>query len=454
MSRSTSENGIVIAVIGPKPLVRRTEEALKLFPSFIPRLIPCSSDQALLEGVQSVTDEAEVLLFSEYRGYKQAREKLNPRTPSHYVPLMGTGLYRSIFRLKNIHSFQRLSVDTISPNYVNQIFSELGETPMDLVYVPDSSTASSDQIAAFHRDHFLRDAGYVAMTGIHSVSEILREMSVPSEWVTPTQQDLIVTLERALLSTETRRNKESQIVVGIIHIDDYREAANRFTTEHEIQRMELDIHRQLLEYVKQLDGHLINAGGGEYLFFTTRGVFERETRGYKYIPLLEKTPRSLGITLSIGIGFGRSATDAGSHARLAIRQSMEAGGNICFIVREDRSVIGPVETTQPMIYELTVTDHELLEEAEKAGMSAVYMSRLVGRIARHGKSDYTAQELSTILGVTVRSTHRILLQWIDAGLVEIVGEEKVTTRGRPRQIYRLSFVKEQMQKRNLFPDPV
>jgi predicted ArsR family transcriptional regulator len=54
--------------------------------------------------------------------------------------------------------------------------------------------------------------------------------------------------------------------------------------------------------------------------------------------------------------------------------------------------------------------------------------------------DYTAHELASVLGVTVRSAHRILLQWMDASLVEIVGEEKVSSKGRPRQIYRLSFL--------------
>jgi hypothetical protein len=452
-SFTDGEPVIAIGVIGPKPLVDRAEEALKSFPTFVPHLRPLASEEELLDATSELLDTVEVLLFSEYRGYKLAQDRLELKVPAHYVPLMGTGLYRSLFRLNSLHGAQKLSIDSVAERYVKNILEELGENNRETVYFPGPPTAPVEEIVRFHRKNALSHPRCVAMTGNHAVAMEMEKENIPHEWVTPTLQDLIVALERALLSTETRRIKEAQIVVGLIQIDNYRKIAGQFSYEHDIQRLELDLHRLLLDYVKQLDGHLTNLGGGEYLFFTTRGIFERETRGYKYLPLLEETHRSLGITLSIGIGFGRSATDAGTHARMALRQSTEFGGNICFIVREDRSVIGPVEMTHPMIYELSITDESLLREAEKAGMSAIYMSKLAAQIARYGKTDYTAHELAAVLGITIRSAHRILLQWIDAQLVDIVGEEKVATRGRPRQIYRLTFVQELMRKRNLLKHP-
>jgi hypothetical protein len=452
-SFTDGEPVIAIGVIGPKPLVDRAEEALKSFPTFVPHLRPLASEEELLDATSELLDTVEVLLFSEYRGYKLAQDRLELKVPAHYVPLMGTGLYRSLFRLNSLHGAQKLSIDSVAERYVKNILEELGENNRETVYFPGPPTAPVEENVRFHRKNALSHPRCVAMTGNHAVAMEMEKENIPHEWVTPTLQDLIVALERALLSTETRRIKEAQIVVGLIQIDNYRKIAGQFSYEHDIQRLELDLHRLLLDYVKQLDGHLTNLGGGEYLFFTTRGIFERETRGYKYLPLLEETHRSLGITLSIGIGFGRSATDAGTHARMALRQSTEFGGNICFIVREDRSVIGPVEMTHPMIYELSITDESLLREAEKAGMSAIYMSKLAAQIARYGKTDYTAHELAAVLGITIRSAHRILLQWIDAQLVDIVGEEKVATRGRPRQIYRLTFVQELMRKRNLLKHP-
>ncbi|PWW28246.1 GTP cyclohydrolase III [Cytobacillus oceanisediminis] len=432
------ENGIAIGVIGPKILVERTREALQSFPSFTPIFQVYENENAATSLTAELINKVEVLLFLEYHVFRKVKESMEFSIPVHYVPLMGTGLYRSLFRIKTLYGLNALTVDSVTQAYVENILNELGEKNTQLTFFEGTATASLDDILTFHVENFNKQQEFSAMTGVQTVAERLTELGVPNEWVTPTHQDLIVSLERALLATKTRRNKESQIVVGLIDIDNFKKMVGLYPTEHEIQKLKLDLHRLLLDYVKLLDGHLTSLGGGEFLFFTTRGIFERETRGYKFLPILDDAHKSLGVSISIGIGFGRSATDAGNHARIALRQSKEFGGNTCFIVREDRSVIGPVEMTHPMIYDLSITDEKLLSVAEKAGMSAAYMSKLMAQVVRYNKTHYTAQELSTILGITIRSANRILVQWSDAGMVDVVGEEKISSRGRPRQIYRLS----------------
>ncbi|MNM84456.1 hypothetical protein D3C81_965460 [compost metagenome] len=213
----------------------------------------------------------------------------------------------------------------------------------------------------------------------------------------------------------------------------------KWNSEHEVQKLKLDIHRMVLGYVESLDGYLISTGGDEYLFFTTRGIFERETGGYKMIPLGKEANKSYGMSLSIGIGFGISANEAGTHARAALRKSKEAGGNTCFIVREDRTLIGPLEMADPMEKVLPPVEADLMREAEEAGMTSAYLSRLITQMARYGKYEYTVHDLAALLEITVRSAHRLLLLWIDNGLVEISGMEKVP-KGRPRQIFRFSFL--------------
>jgi hypothetical protein len=233
--------------------------------------------------------------------------------------------------------------------------------------------------------------------------------------------------------------KEAQIVVGLLNVDHFGRHIQNQISEHEVQKFKLEIHRMLLDYVESLDGYLTHLGGDEYLFFTTRGIFERETGGYKSIPLARKAGKTFGLSLSIGIGFGRSANEAGTHARSALRKSKEAGGNTCFIVREDRTLIGPLEMADPIAHDLSVTDAELLQKAEAAGMTSEYLIKLLARVARSGKTDFKVFELAAMLDITVRSTHRLLLQWIDNGLIDVARMEKVP-KGRPRQVYRLTFL--------------
>ncbi|KMK92335.1 hypothetical protein [Rossellomorea marisflavi] len=448
--RGTNNSEINIGIICPEALVDQTKDTLKSFPNFKPHFGIMGPGSMISEVARGLMYEVDVLMFTDYHLYKLAKPFIDFPIPVHHVPLMGTGLYRSLFLIKNQFGLTHLSVDTVEQKYVKKILGELSVKDYELHVFPsfEKTTPLIDDIVTFHADNFHRD-GSVGLTGIEEVSRRLQAIHVPCQWVTPTHQDMIVSLERALLATETRRNKEAQIVFGLINIDDFKRVAEKYQSEHDIQILKLNIQQMLLDYIKQLDGHLIALGGEEYSFITTRGIFERETRGYKFIPLLQDTNQAMGITLSIGVGFGTTAAEAGSHARLALRQAKDSGGDVCYIVRENRSVLGPVDITSNMHYErydLAITDAELLEKAEKAGMSAAYMTKLMARVARYGIIDYTAQELASTLNITVRSAHRILLKWMDVELVDIVGEEKLTHKGRPRRIYRLSFILDESGK--------
>lgn len=443
-SNSSETKGIAIGIIGPEVIVEKMDHCLKGFPSFdtVARVYKQEEDAPELARELMEQGQVEVLLFSGPVPYRLAVEKVNFRIPVHYVPLTGSGLYRALFRMEKRFGLQNMSVDTISRQVVDRAYKELGETPGSLEYSNGAEFVSMQSLVDFHEQLFRSGQTQAVLTGVGSVADALTERGIPNEWMQPTDQDIIVSLERSLLSTETRRSKESQIVVGFIHVDDFERIASKRSSEHEVQRLKLDIHRMLLGYVESLDGHLTHMGGNEYLFITTRGIFERETYGYKSIPLARIVEKYYGLSLSIGIGFGRSANEAGTHARLALRNSKETGGDICFIVREDKSVIGPLEMTHPHEYDLSLIDANLLKRAEEAGLTSGYMSKLVAHVTRFGKTDYTAQDLASVLGVTVRSTHRFLLAWLDSGLIEIVGEEKGKSKGRPKQIYRLSFLNE------------
>ncbi|WP_407272017.1 hypothetical protein [Radiobacillus sp. PE A8.2] len=435
----SNSNQIKIGIIGSKPLLKEVELTLQYFPSFKPFFLEHNDEFNISDEVKEALNEVEIILFTEYHIYERVKDSLDTTVPTQYIPLIGTGLYRALFRMSYLLNVNQFTIDSVSRNYVEQIINELEVSNVNINYFNNHPYTTHKELIDFHSHAYNNGTSLGALTGVQSVSQTLTERNVPNIWVTPTNQDITVSLERALLSTETRRNKESQIVVGLIDIDEFRRVVEKFPSEHEIQKMKLDIHGMLLDYVKQLDGHLSSIGGGEYLFITTRGIFERETRGYKFIPLLEDENKTPGISLSIGVGFGRTATDAGTHARLALRQSKDAGGNICYIVREDKSVLGPVEMSNAVTYELSVTDKELLEKAEKAGMSATYMTKLLAQVKRYDKTDYTAFELASVLGITIRSAHRILAHWVDANIVDIIGEEKHSSKGRPRQIYRLNL---------------
>lgn len=433
---------IKIGIIGTQRNVEKLLNVIKAFPTFDPDVRIVDDEIETVAAVESLHSEVEVLLLFDAGSYRKVKEKGHVTVPVHHVPLTGAGLYRTLF-----HALQKgmlqggISVDSLTKSMVRGALKDLGIENVNPMVFTGPAHASHEQFFAFHYNQMTAGACSIAITGVEAVAQQLAAAGVPCELLAPSEQDMAVTLERALLSTESRRSKELQIVVGMINVDDFGKLAMKRNNEHEVQKLKLDIHRMVLDYVESLDGYLTSLGGDEYLFFTTRGIFERETGGYKTIPLAKEANQSYGISLSFGAGFGISANDAGTNARSALRKAKEAGGNTCFIVREDQTLIGPLEMAAPVQTVLSPIYADLIKKAEDAGMTSAYLSKLLANMSRFGKYEYKVHELAALLEITVRSAHRLLLLWIDNGLVDISGIEKVP-KGRPRQIFRFPFLLE------------
>ncbi|MBO1914291.1 hypothetical protein J4G37_56915, partial [Microvirga sp. 3-52] len=103
------------------------------------------------------------------------------------MPLMGTGLYRSLSIIKSGYSLQCLSIDTVEEKYVEQILLELEEDNYEIFACKGSSQV--DEVVQFHIVNY-KSFRAVALTGIQEVSIRLSELEIPNEWVTPTQQDM------------------------------------------------------------------------------------------------------------------------------------------------------------------------------------------------------------------------------------------------------------------------
>ncbi|WP_438350557.1 hypothetical protein ACP8HI_07880 [Paenibacillus sp. FA6] len=431
---------IKIGIIGTRTVVEKIASVIQSFPTFVPVIRIVNDEEETVHIAEQLSKDVELLLLSGPLSHRKVKEIVPLSVPVHYVPLTGAGLYKALF-----HSMQSgkleggISVDTLTRTIVIRTLHDLELDGTKVVVYDGPAYSSPDSLVAFHQKQAESGTCSIALTGVEQVAQQLTNLQVSNEWLVPSEQDIIVSLERALLSSESRRGKESQIVVGMINVDDFGKLVMKRNSEHEVQKLKLDIHRTVLGYVESLDGYLTSLGGDEYLFFTTRGIFERETGGYKTIPLAKDANKSFGISLSMGIGFGISANVAGMNARVALRKSKEAGGNTCFIVREDQTLIGPLEMADPVQTVLSPMNAELVKRAEDAGMTSAYLSKLLSQMARFGKCEYKVHDLAALLEVTVRSAHRLLLLWIDNGLVEIAGLEKMP-KGRPRQIFRFSFL--------------
>lgn len=433
------ENRIRLGVIGPTWMREVLEHCLKMFPSIQPifRLSDVLEDANVF--AIELQDEVDAYIFSGEVPYTLAKSNIPSGKPASFIPLKGTGLYQALYKLRTKTSFHHISFDGIASAYVEKVKNVLNENFSYNIYDGKPLLENVADMVHFHVRQFEKDEIVAVITCMKMVSEQLTEKGIPNEWLKPAEEDVIVTLERLLLATTQRRQRESQIVFGRIQIDSYSNVVKQLASEHQVQKRNVQLYRLLLDYVEHLDGYLTSVSEEEYLFITNRGTFEQVTEGYKRMPIIEDVKRQLNVRVSIGVGFGRSAIEAGTHSRIALFQAQDYGGSACFIVKEDRSVFGPVEMEAPIVYPLTVTDKNMLARAEKSGMNAAHLEKIIAMVRRKNRNEFTAYELSQIVGITPRSAHRIILSWLDASLIKVIGTEKISARGRPRQVYQLEF---------------
>ena len=428
---------IKVGVIGPLWIHDTLVRCFNLFPTIQPIFRLSDEMDKAKEFTRELMGKVDCLFYSGRIPYLIAKEEVPEEIPTFYIPLKGAGLYQALYKLRSKVDFTQISFDGIQNDYIEIVKSNLEETFSYNSYNNIVSIENVDDIVKFHMDNVTRDANTVVITSLRLVSEHLKTNDIVNEWLKPSEEDIIVAIERMLLGTNQRKQKEMQIIIGRIFIENSTMLTTDFMTEHQIQRRNHATYRMLLHFAEQMSGYLTALNSSEYLFVTNRGIFERVTEGYKVLPIVDELNKKIGVTLSIGIGFGFSALEAGSHARVALIQAQENGGNSCYIVSEDRSVFGPIDIIAPMKYPLAITDQLLIQQSEAVGMNAANLEKTIALIRRKKKNEFTAHELASVLGITPRSAHRIVQSWLDVSLIEVIGTEKISRRGRPRQVFTL-----------------
>lgn len=439
-SSNSLETNIKIAVIGPDFLVDKTLLLAANFPSteFIP--FPYTDYTLATEKFLEAEKLVDVVLFTGPLTQARVIAELHPNKPTICVQYDSSWLFPALYKAREQgFDIRQASVDAFNAGVVKQAYRELGVDAPNLQINVYTALSTVDEIIEFHLDSFYTHKSQVALTSIHSVYKALLAKGIPCFDVTPTTDLLYETLEKTYLLGESFKNRETQIVVGLIKLNlDKTDEAGDF--EFQLQHLKLEVQKVILDYVQEIDGHLMTSGYNEYQFFTTRGLFERSTNWCTEFPLIEQINNRCHVSANAGVGFGRTANQAGNNAKLALNRSLEKGNGACFILLDNMRLIGPIISKHDAeSYKLQTTNPSLVKVAEKVNVSAVTLERI--REIAESKPDrvFSAYELEGRIGLTVRSIHRTINKLLTSGYLEVVGEVKTANKGRPRQIFRLKL---------------
>jgi len=431
-----------IGVIGPPGLVEKVRQVGRENPT-IEIVSRAYQDEAEAPAIcRALEDEVEVICFTGPIPYFYTLEQGHPKVPAMHISLTGSSLYRALLNMVPHESITRLTIDTLRHTQVGDAYEELG-LPVDGIRTFEYRTAvDRAALVQFHLENYRQGKSTGALTCLRSAYDELKELGVPVHWVTPTKNAVREALQRAHFLGQSNRSKELQMVVGLVSLDRFDRVGSAGLSEVDVQQLRLDFHRALLKEVEQVDGFLTGYGGAEYVFFTTPAAFERWSDGLRSLPLLAMVRNTPGSTVSLGIGFGLTAGQAGTHARIALKRAQADGGDCGYVLLGNRRLIGPVrsglpvEEAAPLSYDLRTIDPAMLRKVEAAGIAAESLGRMAALVKENHLTLFSAQDIAPLLGVTLRTVHRNLTKLEELGVVQVVGEETLTRQGRPRRIYK------------------
>lgn len=429
---------IRVGVVGPRDSVEKILEMQGLFPSLILEARPYGSEVEAPDIAQDLEGEVDLLLFSGPIPFHLAKSQLGEPMPMFFISYAGTTLYRSFFMLQKMPAVKKISIDTIEDKLIRETLEDLDFSLEKVNVLPSDLGFDKATIVSFHQELFSQKASDMALTCLRSAYMELEASGIPAIRITMTKSAIIASLEKLMFFGQSIRNKDNHIVVGIASVDQFEEVAAQMGSEHQVQRIKLELQKVILRFVEEIDGYLISGGGDEHIFITTRLLLNNVSKSLTEISLIERIKDKLPVTVGLGIGIGETANQAGSHARLALFKAKEQGGNCGFVVSEDKRLIGPLRGGGTINYRMRSVDPQVTTLAEKSGISVNQFEKIIGAIRSLPQKEFTANDLVSMLNISIRSVRRLIKRLLEANILVVVGKEKVFERGLHRRVYALN----------------
>ncbi|WP_088013816.1 hypothetical protein [Gottfriedia acidiceleris] len=382
--------------------------------------------------------DVDVWLFSGQLPYNIAKKTLHSIEKLLYVPHTESSVYKSLLNIIYLNGklIRQLSVDM--PTYSNLLDDALEQLnkPFNQLFIKkfDEEDINLEGILQFHLELWNANKIEGVLTNFPSIYQELKKLEIPVEWISTSKVDIRHTLKLLIEKVKGLYFKDSQIGVELVEIENYESIIRKSKSPYHLQHIELRIKNVLLTLCEQLNGSLIEKGYGKYLIYSSRGAIERE------INMLENTIEHLSLEadskVSVGIGFGETVFSAEKNAIESIQQSKEMNKHKILIVQENGEIIESLGSEEEITYAYRTDDQELLQKLKLGNISVKTFHKVENLIKRMGWNNFTTKSLAEQLNMTERNARRIVADLCEVELLECIGEESLSYRGRPSKIYR------------------
>ncbi|MGE7917613.1 ArsR family transcriptional regulator [Viridibacillus sp. NPDC093762] len=428
---------IRLGIIGVEDNYKLVESVAKENSKFITSSFSHSTEEEIIDILETHQNDVDMWLFSGYITYNTARLSGKSTKPMFFVTLKGSCLYKALYHAlyEDKMHINDLSFDCFTPSQIKQIAEELGSN-----FNPDylkQYVNSFDLIVEHHFELWKKGMTKAAVTCIWDVSNKLKKLGVPVFRVNPTKTEIESALNMALLSHEMLIFKNRQIAVQLFEVAVLTGLSMDMYSSDELYQKEIQITQKLLNYTKKIQGSLKKAASGRYVIFSTRGALSKITQDFTEVPDIAEIHRLSQLSVTCGIGFGQSVFEAEIHAGKALIHAKEYGNGTWMVFLDKKMIKGPLGKLEKNKYFYGSKQFQTISELTSLSVSTI--NKVDSILETIGKTEITANELAQHMEIIPRSARRIIVQLMKKGFAREIAEETPHPRGRPRKIYQITL---------------
>lgn len=428
-----------IGVVGPIQSISRILEVAKTMDIRI-ELVPCPYDDAheTMDIIRKNVHRVRGWLFTGSLPYMLAKESFGTGENFAHCAFDGAGLYKcflqAAYHQKTI--LNRLSIDIPDMDNLTEAIQELDIPSRDIHVKRYGTKFDTQAIIEFHRNLWKEGKTDAAITSLGAAYVVLkREGSVPVHRNTVTAASIREAIKVISEKTAASFFRSTQVGLEVIEIEDFDEVTEKLASSYSIKRLELGISKELIDLSEKLNGCLTERGRGRYEISSSRGAIEREMSLLKDV--VRRLSLELHVPVAVGVGFGESVSSAEMNARRALLHAKRRKKEKLVIIQEDGVLVESVGQQEELTYAYFSDNQELLDKLHEADVGIKTYKKIEATIRRMGWKTFTSSRVADELAVTERNVRRIFAGLARVGLIECIGEEYSTVRGRPSRLYRL-----------------
>ncbi len=172
------------------------------------------------------------------------------------------------------------------------------------------------------------------------------------------------------------------------------------------------------------------------LLITTLQVVRFLTQDFRICRLTDHLQQGLDFPVVIGYGVGATVPHAISNVQIAVREARISEKS--FVLDNNGNLIGPLNAENRMVVNTNAMAN-IGNLSKRCKLSTLTLQKLMTYVGSLETNNITTQELAKRFNITIRNANRILTNLCKGGVATPVYTQTSHSRGRPVQVYHISF---------------